>query len=82
MARGWESKSVEEQQSEAAKPALTSEDKERLTKEKAERQRKVQALNLMKARVKEQLERSQNARYNELLQNELGHIEKQLAKLS
>jgi len=79
MARGWESKSVEEQQS-ATKAPLTSEEKERLSLEKAERARKIQALKLMRARVREQLERSQNARYNEVLQRELDHIEKQLSE--
>ncbi len=82
MARGWESKSVEEQQSEASKTPLTAEDKERLTQEKAERARKMQALNLMRARVQEQIQRSQNARYNEVLQRELDHIEKQLGAFS
>lgn len=82
MARGWESKSVEEQQSEAAKAPLTAEGKERLTQEKAERARKVQALKLMKARVREQLDRSQNPRYNEVLQRELEHIEKELQELT
>lgn len=82
MARGWESKSVEEQQSEATQIALTADAKERLTQEKAERARKVQALKLMKARVREQLERSQNERYVVLLKRELDHIEAQLVALA
>lgn len=82
MARGWESKSVEEQQSVATKLQLTAEDKERLTQEKAQRARKVQALQLMRARVREQMERSQNDRYIEVLKHELDHIEAQLAELS
>ena len=80
MARGWESKSVEEQQNEAA--AITSaEQKDIITKKKAERARKLQGLTLMRARVKEQLERSQNPRYVEVLRSELEQIDKQIQEL-
>lgn len=81
MARGWESKSVEEQQSEAAHAITSAETKDRITKEKAERARKLQGLTLMRARVKEQLERSQNPRYVEVLRSELDQIEKQIQEL-
>lgn len=81
MARGWESKSVEEQQSEAAHAITSAEQKDILTKQKAERARKLQGLNLMRARVREQLERSQNPRYKEVLQSELEEIEKQIHDL-
>lgn len=82
MARGWESKSVEEQQSQAAETPLTNEDKERIQQlQNAERMRRVQALNLTRARVMEQLQRSQSDRYNELLKRELSQIEEDLRNL-
>ena len=81
MARGWESKSVEEQQSQTPQKALTQEQKDRLSKEKAETMRKIQALNLNRARIREQLERSTNDRYKELLGKELEHLESELKKL-
>jgi hypothetical protein len=81
MARGWESKSVEEQQSQATSAITSAEQKDKLTKLKAERARKLQGLTLMRARVREQLERSQNTRYVEVLQRELEQIEKQIQDL-
>jgi hypothetical protein len=87
MARGWESKSVEEQQQmvqesreEAhAQPATVSKDE--LDRLKAEKTRKVQALKLTEARVREQLERCTNPRYAEMLNLELSHIETELQSL-
>src|SRR3954471_11124244 len=81
MARGWESKSVEEQQSEAAHAITSAETKDRITKEKAERARKLQGLTLMRARVNEQLERSQTPRYVEVLRSELEQIDRQIQEL-
>jgi len=71
---------VEEQQSQDSKP-LTAEDKERISLEKAKTMRQIQALELNRARIREQIERSANPRYNELLNRELEHLEAQLAKL-
>ena len=82
MARGWESKSVEEQQSELTAPPLSKEEKERQKKAlNAEKSRKLQALKLTRARVMEQLERSSNERYNELLNRELAHIDEGIEAL-
>jgi hypothetical protein len=82
MARGWESKSVEEQQSQLTAPPLTKEEKERLKKaQDAEKARQLQALQLTRARVVEQLERSSNERYNELLNRELAHIDASITEL-
>jgi hypothetical protein len=78
MATGWESKSVLEQQ--LTTQALTEIENERISREKAVRTRELQTLNLSCARVKEQLERSQSPRYSELLQRELHHLEKELAR--
>ena len=80
MANGWESKSVLEQQSATESP-LTEEEKERISREKAIKLREVQALSLTCARVREQLQRSQNPRYSEMLERELNHLEAQLAAI-
>jgi hypothetical protein len=81
MARGWESKSVEEQQNESLQQSVSQDEKERLTRVKAEKMRNIQALQLNRARIREQLERSSNDRYKELLNRELEHLEQQLKEL-
>ncbi len=81
MARGWESKSVEEQQNQSLQKPLTQEDKDRISREKAEKMRKIQALRLNRARIKEQLDRSSSDRYKELLNRELEHLDKELSQL-
>ncbi len=81
MARGWESKSVEEQQNQSLQKPLTQEDKDRLSRLKADKMRQIQALQLNRARIREQLERSSNDRYKELLNRELEHLEKELKQL-
>jgi hypothetical protein len=78
MATGFETKSILEQQ--LSTQALTEIEKERVSREKAIHTRELQTLNLSCARVKEQLQRSQNPRYSELLQHELSHLESELAR--
>ena len=80
MARGWESKSVEEQQSQAQQ-SVSQEEKDKLSREKADKARTVQALKLNRARIREQMERSTNDRYKELLGRELEHLEQELKQL-
>jgi hypothetical protein len=82
MAKGWESKSVEEQQSLASQTPLTDEDRQRITKDRADKMRTLQALNLSRARVVELLERSTNERYKQMLHTELTHLESEIKKLS
>jgi len=81
MARGWESKSVEEQQSLAQQQTISQEEKDNLSRQKAEKMRKIQALKLNRARILEQVERSTNDRYKELLGRELEHLEQELKQL-
>jgi len=88
MANGWESKSVEEQQetqqfdqSEQIRLQEVADDKERVGRLKAEVARKVQALQMNRARIREQLSRTSNERYTLLLNTELQQIEGDLAKL-
>jgi hypothetical protein len=88
MANGWESKSVEAQQetqqfdqSEQLRVQAVADDKERVGRLKAQEARKVQALQLTRARIREQLSRTSNERYTLLLNTELQQIEGELAKL-
>jgi hypothetical protein len=66
---------------EAPSAADPAEQKLREERRKADTARQVQALNLMRARIREQLARSSNERYTRLLQSELHQIESDLAKL-
>jgi hypothetical protein len=77
MARGWESKSVEEQQSEFGKNSGEKKDPRSAEDEKRLLHR--QSLELNRARVVEQLKRSQNPRYTELLKRELEQLDRELA---
>jgi hypothetical protein len=78
MARGWESKSVEQQQD------LASADKARrpaLTAEEAERERQLASLRLARARVEQQLAVATNPRYRQTLEMELKALDEKLREL-
>jgi hypothetical protein len=78
MARGWESKSVEEQQAAATAP---HEWKQPLTpKEKAVRQH-LEALQLSRKRILQQIEAAQNPRHRQVLENALADLNSRLARL-
>jgi hypothetical protein len=81
MARGWESKSVEEQQSQAQQQTVSQEEKDAAKRQNADKLRKIQALKLNRARINEQIERSTNDRYKELLGRELEHVDQELKQL-
>jgi len=81
MARGWESKSVEEQQSQFVKPAVKSNNPSE-TIESRRRANDVKALQLQRARVAEQLRQAQNARFIELMQKELEFLDQKLRSLA
>lgn len=77
MARGWESKSVEQQQEEMAerrkapgKPA---------SPEQCERDRKRDGLVLSRRRLVQQLGVAQNPRHQEMLRQAIAELEKQLS---
>ena len=55
--------------------------KQALARSKAEEARRVQTLKMMRARIREQLSRTTNERYTELLNSELQQIEADLEKL-
>ena len=80
MAKGWESKSVEEQQ-QTAETTLSKELIEQKKREMATQAREVQALKLNVARIREQLDRTQNERYRQMLTTELQHLQSQLSSL-
>lgn len=78
MARGWESKSVEEQQ---AAVSAQIESKQRLTPEQAARKQEKEALELSRRRVLQQLQSVQNLRHRQMLESALSDLEGRLARL-
>jgi hypothetical protein len=76
MSRGWESKSVEEQQSQAAAPKPSP---EQASVEAAERKRKLQALELQRERILS--ERTSSPHRRSALAYALADIEEKLAEL-
>jgi hypothetical protein len=78
MARGWESKSVEAQQDEAARQSSKS--RVRLTREQAARSREQENLRLSRQRVVQQIESSQNPRHRKVLQNALADLDQKLSQ--
>ena len=79
MARGWESKAVEEQQAEArSTPDPT---KVRLEPEQVAKLKERQGLFLSRQRVLQQLEAAQNPFHRKMLEAALGDLEARLARL-
>lgn len=76
MSRGWESKSVEEQQSQAAAPPT---DPTKVSAETAERKRQRQALELQRERVLS--ERTSSPHRRSALELALADIEEKLSEL-
>jgi len=80
MARGWESKAIEAQQSEASAVAEPARKVNR-TPEELRRQQKKADLKLSRSRIAEQLEAATNERYVEMLRLALTDVDRQLAEL-
>ena len=78
MARGWESKSVEEQQAAAG---MQVESKQRLTPEQAARKQAREAIDLSRRRVLQQLQSIQNPRHRQMLESALSDLDDRLARL-
>jgi len=79
MARGWESKSVEQQQdamSERNKPAGPA-----LSPEERDRDRKRQGLLLSHSRLSRQLETAANPRHRQMLTDAIAELDRQLSSL-
>jgi hypothetical protein len=79
MARGWESKSVEAQQDEAA--GRTTPANPHLTREEADRLRERETLRLSLQSVVQQLERSHAPRHRALLEQALADLERRISEL-
>ena len=80
MARGWESKSVEDQ-IDAADAARQDRAERHLSAQQRERQARKQSLLLSRAQTLARLKAATNARYRSQLELALKHLEKQLSEL-
>jgi hypothetical protein len=78
VARGWESKSVEEQQAEASTPTHLSPP---LSAAELNRRREREQLALSRKHVLGQLDSAQNPRHREMLQAALADLDARLARL-
>lgn len=85
MARGWESKAVEEQidprELEKPESKKSEENKRKRSPEYVEMNRKKEVLRLSRARVLRQIEASRNERYTEQLNQALAELDSQIATL-
>ena len=79
VARGWESKSVEEQQAQAVSPSGPAPPP--LTPAQIASQRQRTGLLLSRQHVLQQLEAAQNPRHRQILQSALADLDAQLARL-
>jgi len=79
MARGWESKSVEAQQADAAESR--KEPKPRLTDEEAARVRRLEGLSLSRSRILQELEIAHAPCRREMLNAALSELDKQIHNL-
>jgi hypothetical protein len=76
MARGWESKSVESQQSEVE----TGTGRRRLTHEEQDRVSRRQSLETQRTRVMRELENARSATHRAALENGLKYLDDELTK--
>jgi hypothetical protein len=79
VARGWESKSVEEQQSQAASAPQHS--NPQLSPAELDRKREKARIELSRKHVLGQLNAAQNPRHREMLQAALAELDARLARL-
>jgi len=80
MARGWESKSVEDQITERQTAADNSNKKKPSRKEMEQKSRK-EGILLARSRTLSALESTRDSRYRSLLQRTLDHLDSELEKL-
>jgi hypothetical protein len=78
MARGFESKSVEEQQAEAKREPAPN---QRLTPEEIESRRKRDGLVLSRKNIQSQLNSATNPAHRQMLEGALAELDHQLAEL-
>jgi hypothetical protein len=77
VARGWESKSVEQQQEEATANTAKG---PRLTPDQIANQQRRQALQLSRNRIAQQLEAASNPRHRQMLEMALRDLDAQLGQ--
>jgi hypothetical protein len=80
MARGWESKSVEEQIELAAEKAASLKNKKVVNEAEAARRREVESLELSRTRVIQDMASASNPKYREQLKRSLDFLDDKLAK--
>jgi hypothetical protein len=80
MARGFESKSVQEQWQDA-EAAAEQRKKPRKSAEQIEREKKVEALEMSRRRIVTELDMTTSERRREQLHAALAHLDKELTKL-
>jgi hypothetical protein len=80
MARGWESKSVEDQIEEARRSQGVAEGRVQ-SPEAKERERKIESLKLERSRLTEQLNRARSESHQRMIRQSLEAIEKEIAAL-
>jgi hypothetical protein len=78
MARGWESKSVEQQQELATSEAGRT--RARLSEEEIAAERRRETLRLSRRRILQQLEVASNPQHREMLEAALGDLDAKLEK--
>ena len=80
MSKGWESKSVEEQQNEVQNASRSS--KPRKTAEQIARELSRNSLQMSRQRVLQQLQAACNPNHRNMLERALADLDGQIAKLS
>jgi hypothetical protein len=80
VARGWESKSIEEQITEHQSEPKTS-GKRKPNPKEVEQRAKRESVRLARSRTLTALETTQNERYRDLLERTLAHLDSELSKL-
>jgi hypothetical protein len=76
MARGWESKSVEQQQEEAT--SSTQQKRQQLTPEQISKQKRRQGLQLSRQHILQQLNVASNPQHRAMLEKALADLDAQL----
>jgi hypothetical protein len=80
MARGWDSKAVEDQQA-AAEAEKQNRMKPELTADERERRARRDGLVLARARMRKDLESAIDARYRAMLEQAIAHLDREIGAL-
>ena len=81
MARGWDSKSIEDQQA-AAEQERSRQKKPPISAAAREQRVKLDALRLSRVKVVRDLESASNRQYRRMLEQALAHIDGEIAEIS